>query len=146
MIFGNPLQRVADEPYVPLPEIVEPAEIVENLATLGIGGEGVDGEVAPGRIGLPIVGERDCRPSPVGGDVGSESRDFERMSVADCGDRAMVDPGRNGLDASFLQPANDLVWLETRCQVDIIDGKAEQAVADRAADITRQAFLSAQGG
>ena len=35
MVLGNSLQRVADEPDVALLEVVEPAEIVEDLAGRG---------------------------------------------------------------------------------------------------------------
>ena len=47
-------------------EIVEAAEIVEDLAGQRIGGQGVDREVAPRRVLLPIVGEGDGRAAAVG--------------------------------------------------------------------------------
>ena len=91
MVFGDALKGIADEADVPLLEIVEPAEIIEDFAGRRVGEQGVDREVAAGGIGLPVVGERHRRPAAVGLDVGPQGRDLERMAVADRGDRAMLD-------------------------------------------------------
>ena len=69
MILGDPLQGIADEPDVALLEIGKAAEIVEQLAAQRIGEKRVDGEIAPRRILLPVVGEGDRRAPAVGRDV-----------------------------------------------------------------------------
>ena len=109
MILGDALQRVADEADMTLVKIVEAAEIIEHLAGLRVRRQGVDGEVAPSRVLLPVVGEGDGRAAAVGRDVAPQRRDLEGMAVADCGDRAVVDPGRNGLDLRGFEPLDDLV-------------------------------------
>ena len=66
--------------------------------------------------------------------------DLERMAVADRGDGAVIDAGRNGLDPGLLEPTNDLVGHDPGGEVDVVDGEAEQVVAHRAADIAGQAL------
>ena len=109
MVLGNPLQRVADEPDVPVSQIVEAVEIVEDLARRRICGQGIDSEVAPRRIFPPIVGERDSRPAAVCRHVTAQGRDLEWVTIANSSDRAMVNTGRNGLDLRLFQAADDLV-------------------------------------
>ena len=146
MILGNPLERVADEPHVALLEVLEPSEIIENLARSGVRGQGIDGEVPPCRVRPPIVGESDRRPAAIGRDIGSQGRDLERMAVADRGDRAMLDPGRNGLDARLFQATDHVIGLEPGCEIDVVDRQAKEAIANRAADIAGQPLLRAERG
>ncbi len=65
IVLGDPRGRVADETHAAGLEIGAAAEIVEEAA-LAIAAHGVDGEVAPRRIGLEIVGERDLGVAAVG--------------------------------------------------------------------------------
>ena len=78
MILGNSLQGIADEANVALAEIVEAAEIVEDLAGPRVGRQRVDGEVAPRGIFFPVVGEGDGRAAAVGRDVAAQRRHLVR--------------------------------------------------------------------
>jgi hypothetical protein len=64
MVFGNPGERIADEPDPPGNEVLPAAEIVVNGAGFGLCVERVDGEIAPGRILAPAVGECDGARRP----------------------------------------------------------------------------------
>ncbi len=109
-----------------------------------IGGQRIDGEIAAGRVFLPIVGVSDGRAAPVGRDVAAQRRDFDRLPGTDRGDRAVVDPGRHGLDVGRLEPLDDLFGQQAGGEVDIVDFEAEQVVAHRAADQPRQPLGSAE--
>ena len=56
----------------------------------------------------------------------------------------MVDPGRDCLDLRRLQPLDDFLGAKPRGEIDVADRQAEQIVADRAADIARQALVGAE--
>ena len=71
MVLGDALERLADEADAARGDIVEPAEIIEDLAADRVGIERVDGEVAARGVLLPIVGESDGGAAAVGGDVAS---------------------------------------------------------------------------
>ena len=60
VVLGDALQRFADEADAARRDIIEAAEIIENLAAGGVGIERVDGEVAARGIFAPIVGEGDA--------------------------------------------------------------------------------------
>ncbi len=64
MVLGDPDERVADEADPPLGEVRLAAEIVVNLEAGRIGGQGVDGEVAAGRVLPPVVGIGDVARRP----------------------------------------------------------------------------------
>ncbi len=102
-------------------KIVETAEIIEDLAGARIGGERVDREVAARGVLLPVVGEGDRRAAAIGRNVAAQGRDFERVAVADSGDRAMVDTGGDSLDLRRFQAPDDLVRLETCGEIDVAD-------------------------
>ena len=69
MVLGNALERFADEAHAARQQVFLASEIVEDFARPGIGGQGVDREIAPGGVFLPIVGERHGRPPAVGRNV-----------------------------------------------------------------------------
>ena len=73
MVLGDALERLADEADAARRDIVEAAEIIENLAADRVGIERVDGEVAARGILAPIVGEGDRGAAAVGGDVGAQA-------------------------------------------------------------------------
>ena len=66
------------------------------------------------------------------------------MAVADRGDRAVLDPGRDRLDPRLFEPPDDLVRLEPGREIDVADRQAEQVVADRAADVAGQPLVRAE--
>ncbi len=65
IVLGDALRRLADEPYPPRGEIGAPADVVEQ-PPLAVAAHRVDGEVAPRRVGLEVVAERDLGVAPVG--------------------------------------------------------------------------------
>ena len=70
--------------------------------------------------------------------------DFDRLAVADRGDGAMIDAGRNRLDPRRLESLDHFVGTNPRGEVDVVDRQAEQFVAHRAADIAGQAVVGAE--
>src|SRR5687767_7447634 len=95
MILGDALQRLADEADDPGLQILESAEIIEQLAGEWVGVERVDGEIPSSSILLPVVGEGDGRPAPVGRYIRSKRSDFGNGARRYGGDGAMVDAGRD---------------------------------------------------
>ena len=107
MILGDALQRFADEAHAARQQVFLASKIVEDFARPGIGGQGVDREIAPGGVFLPIVGERDGRAPAVGGNVPPQARDLERVPAADRGDRAVSESRRDRLDLGRFEPLDD---------------------------------------
>ena len=68
IVLGDALRRRADEAYPAGGEIGAAAEVVEQPPR-AIAAHRVDREVAPRRIGLEVVGERDLGVAAVGRDV-----------------------------------------------------------------------------
>src|SRR5690242_3341196 len=66
------------------------------------------------------------------------------MTVADCGDRPMIDAGRNSLDLRILKSPHHLFGWNACREVDIADGEIEEIVADGSADVARESFLRAE--
>ena len=56
----------------------------------------------------------------------------------------MIEPGRDRLDLGLFEPGDDLVRLQPGREVDIVDGKAQQPVAHRAADVAGQSLVGAE--
>ena len=137
MVLGNSLERVADEAHAPRLDVGEAAEIVEQFARRGIGRQSIDGEVAPRRVFLPVVGKGDRRSAAIGRDVAAERGDLDRPAVADGGDGAMIDPRRHRLDPCRLEAGHDVIGQEAGGEVEVADRQAEQLVAHRSADIAR---------
>ena len=144
VVLGNPFQRLADEAHAPGEQVVRAAEIIVDLARPRIGRQGIDGEIAARRVFLPIVGEGDRRPPAVGCNVPPQAGHFDRMAAADGSDRAMIDARRNGADLRGLQPLDDLLRAKPGRQIDVAEGKVQQIVADRAADIAGQSFVGSK--
>ena len=61
MIFGNALQRIADEAHAARRQIVKAAPIIIDHAVRQMGIKRVDGEIPPRRILAPVIGEGDLR-------------------------------------------------------------------------------------
>ena len=141
VILGNALERIADEAHVALPQIVEPAEIVEYLAGPGIGGQRVDGEVAPRGVLLPRGGEGDRGAAAVGGDVPAQRGHLVGVTVADGGDGPVIDARRHGLDSDLVEALDYLFRLEAGGEIDVADRKVEEVVPHRASNIARGALI-----
>ena len=79
-------------------EIIEPAGIIVDGA-VARRRQRVDREIAPFGIGLPVAAELDLGMAAIGFDVLAQRRHLERVLVDDDGDRAVLDAGRNRLEA-----------------------------------------------
>ena len=102
MIFADTLVRVADEAHAARVEVVQPAEIVRDLERFRVRVERVDREIAPCGILAPIACESDRRAATIGGDVVAQSGHFHRATIEQRGNRAVIDPGRDGPDPRRL--------------------------------------------
>src|SRR4029078_10148076 len=103
MILGDTLQRLANEPDGSGFEVVQAAEMVEQLAAKGISIDCIDRKIAPGCVFPPIVGKRDRRPASVGRHVGTQTGNFDDRARRDRGHRAMLYTGWHRLDSGILQ-------------------------------------------
>jgi len=144
MILGDALKRFADEADVSRLEVGEAVEIIEDFAARRVGGQGVDGEIAPRRILAPILGEGDRGAAAIGRDVAAQGGDLDRRAGEHRGDRAVGDSGRHRLDPSRLEPLHDLLGRKPRGEIDIADLEAQQRVAHAAADETGRARAGAE--
>jgi hypothetical protein len=144
MVLGDPGEGIADELHPPPLEVLDAAEIVENLARDGIGEQRVDGEVAPRRVLAPVLGVRDGRPAAVGGDVAAQRRHLDRRAVDDGGDGAVGEARRHRLDLRLREPRDHLLGRQPGGEVDVVDLELEQGVADAAADEARLALRRAK--
>src|SRR5690349_20280690 len=91
---------IAHEPDAPGMQILDAADEVEDRAA-AVEEDRVHGEVAPLGILRPAGIEGDARMAAERLDVAAQGRDLEGPPARDRGDRAMLDAGRNRLDAPF---------------------------------------------
>jgi hypothetical protein len=144
MILRDPLQRVADEPHPPRCEVLATAEVIVNLTADRVGEQGVDSEVAPRGIFLPVIGEGHGCTAPVRRHVTAQGGDLHRLALADGSDSAVLDAGGNRPDARGRQAFHDGFGPQFRSKVDIADGKPQQLVAHGSPDVAREAFARAK--
>ncbi len=134
MILADPVVRIADEAHAARRKIVQPAEIVRDLQRLGMGIERVDGEIAPGRILFPALGECHGCAAPVCRDIAPQCGDLDWPACEDRGHGAVLDAGRHGADPCGAAQFDDLFGQQPGRTVDIVDRDPQQAVADCPAD------------
>ena len=144
MVLGDAPVRISNEAHAASFEIVETAEIIEYLASSWVCQQGVDREVAPRGVLLPIVSERDRRPPAVRGHVSPEARYLDDVTAADGGDRAVIDSGWHRADLDRFQPGNHVLGLQSRRQVDVVDWKVKQFVADRSAHVSSKPLVCSE--
>src|SRR4051812_36258421 len=125
MVFGNALQRIADEADVPVLKVGKTAEIIEQLAGYRVRRKGVDREIAASRVLLPVTGESNGRPAAVCRYVAAQRRYLEGVAIADGGHGAVIDASRHRLDLRLLEPRDDLVRRDARREVDVVDRQPE---------------------
>ena len=77
-------------------------------------------------------------------DVVAQRRHLEMCLAEDGGDGAVVDAGRNRLDAGCLEAGDHGLGRRLRRDVDVADGAAQDGVANAAADEARGLTLGAQ--
>jgi len=134
MILGDPAVSLADKGDPALPGRRQPlAGRIEDPAP-AVGVEGVEGEIPPGRILGPVGGEGHDRTAAIGLHIPPQGGDFEAAPAADGGDRAVVQPGRDGLQPGGLEGGDHSRRFQARRQVDVGDGAAHDGVANAAAD------------
>lgn len=144
MVFCNALQRIPDEANMALLKIGKSPEIIEQFAGPGVSRQGIDREIAPRCIFLPVIGKSDRRAAAIGRDVAAESRDFERMSITDGSDSAMVDSRRHGFDARFFEALHHRLGRNPGREIDVADRQAEEVVSNCTTDVASQPFVCAE--
>ena len=132
VVLADALLRIADEAHATGREIRVAAERIEQRA-VGAAVEGVDGEVAPACIGLPVVGEGDGGVTAEGLHVRAQGGDLVRASARHDRDRSVRDPGRHRLEAGGFCCADHVLGPGRRGDIDLGDGLADQRVAHGAA-------------
>jgi hypothetical protein len=144
MILGDAHERVADEAHGARGDVGEPAEPVPDLAACRVCVESVDGEIAPGRVALPVVGERHLGPPAVGCEIGAQCRDLVRRLGDHRRHRSVPEAGRDRLDPSVPEPLQHCLGPQPRCEIDVGHGKTEERVAHRAPDHPGLATVGAE--
>src|SRR3954447_11442655 len=144
VIFSDALQRISDEADVPVTEIVQPTEIIEHLTGPWICGQGVDGEIPPRRVRLPVIGKRDRGPTAIGRQVQPKRRHFDGVAVANRGNGSMINPGGDCFDSDVLEALDNFVRTQPCRQIDIVDRKAQQFVAYSTAHVARQTLVASK--
>ena len=142
MIFGNALQRIADEAHAARRQIVKAAPIIIDHAVRQMGIKRVDGKIAPRCILPPVIGEGDLRVAAKALHIAAQGGDFGDQIMPHHRDRAMRDAGGHGFQAGGLHALHHLVRRKPRCQIDIRPAQPEQPVAHGAADQPCLAGLS----
>ena len=79
-VLFDPFARIADESHHPVPQIGQAVAGIVDIAVLGAG-QRIDGEIAPLRVGPPIVGKDDPGMATVGLHVATQRGDLERLAL-----------------------------------------------------------------
>ena len=135
-VLGDALVGIADEAHPSGREIGAAAErIVERAVEIGV--QRVEGEVATACILQPVVGEGDDRTAAVGLDVAAQRRQLVVRGAGDARHGAMLQPGRDHLDAGGFQRARHRVGRLVDGEIDVVDPAIEHGIAHAAADEAR---------
>jgi len=145
MVFGDALERIADEPHSTGKQILLAAEIVVDVAGDRVSRQRVDREITPRGIFLPVVGECDRRAPAVGRDIAAKACDLERAAAAHSRYGAVIDPGRHCADLCGFEALDDFFRLQLRRKVHVADRQVQNVVPDGAADETGQPLIGAKG-
>ena len=136
--------RIADEAHTPRREIVVATKrVIERPVGPGI--KRVQGEIAPRCVLCPILGKGDRRVAAEGLNVAPERRHFECNAVSDDGHRAVLNPGRDCLEAGFARARHGLVRRCCGGKVDVSDFQPEQRIAHSTADRPRLDAIAGKG-
>ena len=133
IVFGDARRRVADEAHAPRLDVGEPADVVVDGSVAGER-QRVHGEVAPLGVALPVAPELDRCAAAERLDVLAQGRDLERAALDHHRDGAVVEPGRHGLEACSLDPADHFGRERGSGDIDVAVRLADERVAHRAAD------------
>ena len=91
-VLGDALGRVADEAHAPGLEVAE-ARLRIVQGAVGVGVKCVDGQIAPRRVGQPVVGVGDHGAPPVGLEIAAQGGDFDGLRFGHGGHRTVLDAG-----------------------------------------------------
>ena len=136
IVFGDAGGRIAHEAHPAGNQVFHPGGIVIDRAIQG-GVEGVDGEVTPGRVFRPVIGEGDLGVTAIGFHIAAQGRDLEGMGAGDGGDGAMVQARGDHLDAVVGQMGQRLAGRHGHRDVYVRHGRAQQRIAHGAANEPR---------
>ena len=136
IVFLDPRLGIADEAHPAGRKIGIAAKRIEHLA-VPIGVKRIEREVATPRVLLPGGGEGDLGVAAEGLDVASERGHLEGHAIGDDGDRAVIDPGRHGLQPGLLGKRDHPLRRRGGGKIDLGDGEPEQRIAHGAADGAR---------
>ena len=136
IVFFDARFGIADEVHAPSLQIAIAAERIEHLA-VSIGVERIQREVAALGVLLPRCSVGDLGVPAIRLDVAPERGDLERRAVGDDGNRAVIDPGRHGLEPSPLGKRDDLLRLRRGGQIDRLVTGSPRSVSRTAPPTTR---------
>ncbi len=136
IVLSDALVRIADEAHAFGKDIVEAADMIVHDA-IGVDRQAVDGEVAPLRIANPVAAE--CDPGLAAERLGilAQGGDLERLAIDHQRHGAVLNAGRDALDAGRLGAADHLGGQGSGRDIDIAGRNLQERVADRAADHAR---------
>lgn len=142
-VLGDARVRVADEADPGLTEVAHDAERVEQ-GPGHVGIEGVDREVPPLGIALPVVAEADDGMPSVGFDVLAQGRDFGDEAAGAQRHGAVGNAGGVGGHAVPAGPGHHLLGQQFGGEVDLAAPRhaAQQGIADHPADRPGAPFRS----
>src|SRR5208337_4339193 len=120
-------------------EVLEAAERIVHLA-VPAQRQGVDGEVAPARVGEEIAPELDPGVASVRLDVLAQRGRLDRLALHDEDDGAMRDAGGRNLESRLPRAPDHFLRPRRRREIEVFDFRAERKIAHGAADEPR--FLS----
>ena len=144
-VLLDPLDRVADEADASVRQIPKAVERVVDVARR-IARQRVHGEIAPRRVGDPVVGERDLGAAAVGFDVDAQRGDFEMLVADHGGHRAVLDSGRDRANAGGFQQRHHRFRPVGGGDVDVLDRPVGDGVAHAAADEAHLGAVAGQRG
>ena len=133
IILGDPGAGIADEADQPGGEIGAAIEIIMDC-TGWVHRHRVDGEIAAGGVGLPIIGECDGGVATIGGEIAAQAGDFDALPIDHGGDGAVIEAGWDGADSRFGEAGLHGGDGERDREIDIGDRVTRQPIADGAAD------------
>jgi hypothetical protein len=139
-VLGDPPIGGADEAHPSRCDIGKAADRI-IYPTIQIDGQGVDGEIPPFGIRLPVAAEAHDGTAAIRLDILAQRRHLDDVAMADHRHRAVLNAGRRDLEASGLGPRHHRFRNGRRRDVDIGDRQPHQRIPHGAADNPRRLAL-----
>src|SRR4029077_2859437 len=133
VVLANPRVRFADEAHSSRAEFLEAATVIVDRP-VGAERERIDGEIAPPGVGDEVASKRHLGPPPIGLDVLTQRRRFERAPIDDDRHRSVRDASQSNLEPRSSRAADDDVGRRGGCEVEIDHWFAEREIPHCAAD------------